>query len=158
MKYTLYHIKGLKWGMTERTLKQRFSDQDYRNKGLTSNDVCEIEIYYDENTAADREKELNLKDNYPWKDSQDWRILKKMSKNSPNTKKGVKFTDAHKSKLRKSNGGDNHSQLKLSSDIVKKIRKECALGMYTSGDISRIYNITIGHASNIISNRVWKNI
>ena len=79
--YTLYHLKGNKWGMTRRTLNQRFSDHDYRKKGLTINDVCETETYSDRDIAADRERELNLRDGYGWNKSGDYRIVTKRSRN-----------------------------------------------------------------------------
>ena len=72
MKYTLYHIKGVKWGMTTR-LKRRLRDQGY-----TISDCCEFEYYDDMDIAADREKELNLKFGYPWSDRTDFRITSKM--------------------------------------------------------------------------------
>ena len=73
MRYTLYHIKGVKWGMTER-LEARLKQQGY-----TISDCCEFEYYDDENIAADREKELNIKCGYGWNKQQDWRIAKKNS-------------------------------------------------------------------------------
>ena len=75
--YTLYHLKGNKWGMTRRTLEQRFSDKDYKKKGITVNDVCETETYFDKHTAADRERELNIRDGYSWNKSQDYRVITK---------------------------------------------------------------------------------
>ena len=73
-KYTLYHIKGIKWGMTTR-LKRRLRDQGY-----TIEDCCEFEYYDDIDVGADREKELNLKFGYPWSDRNDFRITSKNGK------------------------------------------------------------------------------
>jgi len=67
MKYTLYHIKGKKWGCTN-NLKKRLKRQGY-----SIGDVYETETYNDIDTAADREKVLNLKYGYPWCDTQDYR-------------------------------------------------------------------------------------
>ena len=93
--YTLYHLKGNKWGMTRRTLNQRFSDKDYRKKGLTINDVCETETYSDRDTAADRERELNIRDGYGWNKSQDYRIISKAGKIGGNNR-AAKLTDEEK--------------------------------------------------------------
>ena len=71
MKYTLYHIRGHKWGMTER-LEGRLKDQGY-----TISDCCEFEYYDDTNVAANREKQLNLRDGYGWNSSQDYRVILK---------------------------------------------------------------------------------
>ena len=71
-KYTLYHIKGVKWGMTTR-LKRRLRDQGY-----TISDCCGFEYYDDIDVGADREKELNLKFGYPWNDRNDFRVTSKM--------------------------------------------------------------------------------
>ena len=73
MKYTLYHIKGVKWGMTER-LEARLKQQGY-----TISDCYEFEYYDDMDTAADRERELNIKCGYGWNKQQDWRIAKNNS-------------------------------------------------------------------------------
>jgi len=90
-KYTLYHIKAVKWGMTT-DLKRRM-----RNQGYTISDCCEFEYYDDIDVGADREKELNIKFGYPWNDGQDYRIIMKAhSKTYTKTERvwnGRKFTE-----------------------------------------------------------------
>ncbi len=70
--YYIYHIKGVKWGCTKRSVKRRVWEQGY-----TLNDVCEIVEQSDINIASDLEKELNIRDGYSWNDSQDYRVILK---------------------------------------------------------------------------------
>ena len=71
--YSLYHIKGIKWGCSKR-LHQRL-----KNQGYTINDVCEVIEVSDIDTASDMERELNIRDGYIWNKSQDYRRIKKMA-------------------------------------------------------------------------------
>jgi len=59
VKYYLYHIKGVKWGMTKRTVKRRVWEQGY-----TLNDVCEIIEISDIDTASNMEDTLNIRHGY----------------------------------------------------------------------------------------------
>jgi hypothetical protein len=70
--YYIYHIKGVKWGMTN-NLQRRLEQQNY-----TSADEVIEEADLDK--AADLEKELNLRDGYPWNDTQDYRVISKLAK------------------------------------------------------------------------------
>jgi hypothetical protein len=67
--YYLYHIKGVKWGMTN-DLKRRLYQQGYN-----LSDVCEIIEKQNIDEGADLEKELNIKYGYPWRDDQDYRNI-----------------------------------------------------------------------------------
>jgi DNA-binding transcriptional MerR regulator len=69
--YYLYHIKGVKWGMTE-NLKKRL-----RQQGYNLSDVCEIIEKQNIDEGADLEKQLNIKYGYGWNKQQDYRIVKK---------------------------------------------------------------------------------
>jgi hypothetical protein len=57
--YYLYHIKGVKWGMTKRTVKVRVREQGY-----TLDDVSEIIEELDMDTASDLENKWNIRDGY----------------------------------------------------------------------------------------------
>ena len=70
--YYIYHIKGVKWGMTD-DLQRRLSQQGY----TSADNVIEEE---DIDKAADLEKELNLRDGYGWNPTQDYRIIVKLAK------------------------------------------------------------------------------
>lgn len=76
MKYTLYHIKGVKWGCTQRPIELRLKEQGY-----TLDDLHDTILVDDENDASDLEKELNIRDGYPWNDSQDYRVVSKARSN-----------------------------------------------------------------------------
>ena len=72
--YYLYHIKGVKWGCSK-NLSKRLKKQGY---SLT--DAYEIIEEDDLDKAADMEKVLNIRDGYPWRDDQDYRIITKAGK------------------------------------------------------------------------------
>jgi hypothetical protein len=57
--FYLYHIKGVKWGCTKRSVKRRVWEQGY-----TLNDVCEIIEKSDINIASKLEDEWNIRDGY----------------------------------------------------------------------------------------------
>ena len=128
MKYTLYHIKGVKWGMTER-LEARLRDQGY-----TISDCCEFEYYDDENIAADREKELNIKFGYPWSDGQDWRRVKGLS-------------------LKKI--GENNGRAKLTEQDVIQIRNKYKPRVYTLKMLCEEYNMSRDAMADILHRRNW---
>lgn len=67
MSYTLYHIKGKKWGCTN-DLKRRLFQQGYES-------ADELIIEEDLDKAADLEKKLNLEYGYPWNDGTDYRNM-----------------------------------------------------------------------------------
>ena len=66
MKWTLYHIKGIKWGCTNR-LKSRLREQGY-----TLNDVSQTMEFDNIQIASEWEKDLNIRDGYGWNDSQNY--------------------------------------------------------------------------------------
>jgi hypothetical protein len=64
--FTLYHIKGIKWGCTN-NLKERL-----RAQGFTEDDVCETIMVNDIATATQMEEQLNKRDMYGWNPSQNY--------------------------------------------------------------------------------------
>ena len=58
MKYTLYHIKGVKWGMTDNLIRR------LKAQGLGVADCCEFEYYDDIKIASQRELELQTQYGY----------------------------------------------------------------------------------------------
>ena len=75
--YSIYHIKGVKWGMTK-NLNQRLKQQGY-----ALSDVAAVIKEEDLDKAADLERELNLRDGYGWNSSQDYRkVLDFMNHNN----------------------------------------------------------------------------
>lgn len=64
MKYTLYHIKGVKWGCSNNLIK-RLEEQGY-----TLDDVDEVISCDDLDLVSEYEKYLNIRDGYNWSDSQ----------------------------------------------------------------------------------------
>jgi len=93
VKYYLYHIKGVKWGMTKRTVKRRVWEQGY-----TLNDVCEIIEISDIDTASDLEQQLNIRDGYKnqiHSYKKYIHLYKKLHTYSPLSKKGHKKSQTH---------------------------------------------------------------
>ena len=66
MKWTLYHIKGVKWGCTNRLIYR------LKEQGYTLDDVFETIEYDDIQTASEREEEFNIRDGYGWNKSQNY--------------------------------------------------------------------------------------
>jgi hypothetical protein len=64
--YTLYHIKGIKWGCTN-ALKERL-----RYQGFTEDDVYETIEVDDIVLATQMEEELSKRDGYGWNPSQNY--------------------------------------------------------------------------------------
>jgi hypothetical protein len=96
IKYYLYHIKGIKWGCTKRSVKRRVWEQGY-----TLDDVCKIVEQSDIDIASDLEKEWNIRDGYSWDDSQDYRRVINMARNNltfESRSKGGKTAGANKVK------------------------------------------------------------
>jgi hypothetical protein len=145
--YTLYHLKGNKWGMTHRTLEERFSDKDYKSKGLTVNDVCETETYSDEHTAADRERELNIRDGYGWNISQDYRIITKRSRNGGLNTPHHRFSDMGKSA--------KYTLRKLDYEIAQYIRNQYATGKYTQKRIGQCFGVSQNSIMRILKNKTY---
>lgn len=76
--FTLYHIKGVKWGCTN-NLKERL-----RAQGYTESDVCETIEVVDIITATQMEEELNKRDMYGWNPSQNYiRVVRAGRKRGP---------------------------------------------------------------------------
>ena len=72
--YTLYHIpKRKEWGCTKH-LKRRI-----KTLGYELSDIIEIINIPDLNTAADMERELNIKYGYGWSERHDYRVVTKLA-------------------------------------------------------------------------------
>ena len=67
MKYTIYHIPGVKIGCSKR-IENRIKEQKFNEYEI-------LEVHTDINTASLREKELNIQYGYQWDNTQDYRIL-----------------------------------------------------------------------------------
>ena len=182
MKYTLYHIKGLKWGCTRRTLKQRFSDRDYRNVGLTVDDVCETEVYDDMKIASDREYELNTLNNYKGQLCKYSDFIDKYEKlhtfspmNKPHTKTKEHRKNISKARLANptinnpkgnpeklllyaSKPGESNGNSKLIESQVKDIRKKYASKKYSQYKLAKIYNVSKQQIRRIVNRESWKHI
>ena len=137
MKYTLYHIKGVKWGMTC-NLNKRLSAQGY-----TKNDCCEFEYYNDVDIAADREKELNVKFGYPWSDAQDWRRVYKM----------VKDTHSFRAQI-----GEKNPRSKLKAEDVLSIRNKYIPFKYTIKMLANEYSVSNDTIKDILDFTSWKHL
>ncbi len=72
--YSLYHIKGIKWGCTKK-LENRLKKQGYK-----ISDVVELIQFDNIDDASDMEKTLNLQYGYYWNDTQDYRIITNCAK------------------------------------------------------------------------------
>ena len=81
--YQLYHIKGVKWGCSKNLVKR------LKSQGYTLTDAYEIIEISDLDEAADMEKELNIRDGYPFRDDQDYRVILNAGKHSYKNKKRV---------------------------------------------------------------------
>jgi hypothetical protein len=105
--YNLYHIKGVKWGCTKRSVKRRVWEQGY-----SIDDVCEIIEIKDLKEASNMEDNLNIKFGYkrdPNKyNERDYSYLASLS---PLTKKD------------KSKGGKTAGKNKVNSGLWKEIQK-----------------------------------
>jgi hypothetical protein len=77
MTYYIYHIEGVKIGCTK-NVKTRMSRQKNPNYTI-------LETHDDINTAANREKELNIQYGYKWNDGQDYRAITKITGRSKDT-------------------------------------------------------------------------
>ncbi len=66
--FTLYHIEGKKWGMTEQKLERRLWQQN-----LKIDDVSNVITCGNLDMAADMERDLNIRDGYGWNESRDYR-------------------------------------------------------------------------------------
>ena len=98
MKYTLYHIKGVKWGCTDNIIRR------LRQQGYGVADCCEFEYYDDINIASRREEELNKKFGYE-NQHQDYRQISRIAR-LPKTREAVlkshegrTITKEHKEKI-----------------------------------------------------------
>ena len=79
--YTLYHIKGKKWGCTKQKLSRRLWEQS-----LSLSDVCETILVETEEKASRLEEELNKKFGYPWKKSETYSNMISMLKKGRSNK------------------------------------------------------------------------
>ena len=64
MKYTLYHIQGIKWGCSNDLINR------LKYQGYTLDDVSELISCDDLDLVSEYEKYLNLKEGYKWSDGQ----------------------------------------------------------------------------------------
>ena len=108
--FYLYHIKGKKWGCTKH-LKRRLKVQ-----GFEMSDVAEIIEVLDKNTAAEKEKKLNLDFGYRWSDREDYRVVTKITKS---------FTNKARSK-----GGKIQSSKIIVCPHCRKIGKGMIMGRW----------------------------
>ena len=164
--YTLYHLKGNKWGMTRRTLEERFSHIEYKKKGITVNDVCETETYSDKDTAADRERELNIRDGYGWNKSQDYRVIIKRS-----VKGGLTLSKERASEMGKKSKPTakqiqnvlDYAKTKreMNYDQAEYIRTQYKRGNDIFGNritlhrLGKVFNVSHVPISNIIHNKTY---
>jgi hypothetical protein len=111
--YSLYHIKGEKWGCSKELTVR------LRNQGYTLNDVCEVIEILDIDEAADKERYLNIRDGYGWNESQDYRKVSIR-------RIGTKHKNETKEKLSKIKIGklSNHFGYKHSEESKQKIKEK----------------------------------
>jgi hypothetical protein len=72
--YTLYHIPGVKWGMTIRKVERRLWEQNY-----SINNVDRIITCGNEDMAAAMEEQLNIEYGYGWKKSENYKHITKIA-------------------------------------------------------------------------------
>ena len=155
MKYTLYHIRGKKWGMTTR-LKKRLSEQGY-----TLDDVCETVGVHDKDYGADLERELNIRDGYGWNSSQDYRRLETLYKNIDYSKIKIDYSKIdHK--------GEKNGRAKITADDVRYIRKhyyptknqftKIPKGYCNAQTLAKKFGLHHGIIRNIALGNHWKHI
>lgn len=151
--------------MTENLIR-RLKQQGY---GVA--DCCEFEYYDDMNLAADREKELNLKFNYPWSDAQDWRRVYKMvkaslspkaMKNRSKSQTGKTHSEDVRIRISKTRSGqrvgENGPNNKLTSQDVLDIRSRYKPKVYTLQMLADEYNISKVMVGKIVRRERWTHI
>jgi hypothetical protein len=72
--YTLYHIKGKKWGMTVRKVERRLWEQGY-----SISDCDRIITCGNIDMSSDMERELNIEYGYSWKKSEYYKNITKLA-------------------------------------------------------------------------------
>ena len=176
MKYTLYHIKGVKWGMTKRTLKQRLKEQGY-----TISDCCEVEYYDDIDVASNREIELNKLCGYKNQIHAYEKYIKyyeNLHKYSPMNRLGHVKSKEHRENISKakkgkptnhkgnpehilpyaSKPGELNGNATINETIVKYIRAQFTTGKYAKNRIAQALGITNKIVYDVISYKSWKHI
>jgi len=165
MKYTLYHIKGRKWGMTDQ-LQTRLKMQ-----GLKLSDCCEFEYYDNVDIGANREKELNLRDGYGWHKAEDYRRVCEMARSSltpqalinrSNSQMGHMVSEETKRKIGNSRSGkrvgEDGPNPKLTELQVLEIRSKYIPKLYTCNKLAAEYDISNVMISKIINRKRWTHI
>lgn len=115
--YYLYHIKGVKWGMTRRGLKVRLKEQGY-----SLDAVCEIIEETDMIVASDLEEKLNIRDGYKQQAHPYKKYIKyyeKLHTHSSACKKGFVKTEEHKQNISKSKKGKKINWNPLTQNNLK---------------------------------------
>lgn len=146
MAYTLYHIKGKKWGCTKsRRLSARLAAQGY-----TIDDVYEFEKYDDIYEASNRELELQRRDGYPVDTHPYWKVVN-MATTTGRKAGGKKGGKAMK--------GRRSNRAKLDDRQVRFIRKWCRPnGHCTQQRIANLFGINRVSISDIIQYKSYKDV
>lgn len=161
MKYTLYHIKGFKWGCTE-DIDRRLYQQGYK-----LSDCCEFEYYDDIHEASKREAELNKICGYD-NQHQYYAQIVKVAR-LPKTREAVlkshigrTISDEHKKILSKTHKGKyNGSKSKrsvLTESQVLEIRDKYKPFVYTTKKLANEYNVSEPTIQSIIYRKTWRHI
>lgn len=111
--YSLYHIKGVKWGCTK-NLEKRL-----KNQGYSISDLDRLITVGNIDKAAEMEKELNLEYGYKWDNSLEYKRVCSMA-----SKGGINVHKKHPDmayKLGSTNGKENgiKSRYKLQKIVLQ---------------------------------------
>jgi len=117
--YTLYHIKGKKWGCTKRKLSKRLWEQK-----LSIKDVCDVITVNTKEEADKLEEALNKEYGYGWKSSESYCNMLKVGSL---VKKHRGFTEEERLKGAKKGG-----KAAVDSGQLKSV---CSMGGKVGGKI-----------------------
>jgi hypothetical protein len=166
--YSLYHIKGVKWGCTK-NLEKRL-----KNQGYSISNLDRLITVGNIDKAAEMERELNLEYEYGWNTGQDYRHTQKMGTVGGNTKSILRSEKASITgkktgpinvhimlAKRPSVKGEGNSRATLTNNDVISIRNEYPLykskyGLYSI--LAEKYNTTTRVIQKIIRKETWKHI
>lgn len=183
-EFTLYHIKGKKWGCTCR-LTERLKEQGYK-----MDDVCETKSIIGILNADKLEEELNKKFGYPFNKSQSYLTVYyrrvKGTKDAwdrgvynhidfkPNKQTLKKLSDASKEMWKdptrklKNFRGTKHPQSKFTEEDIRYIRKisypaknqntKAPKGKLTSTQLAKKFNCSRYIITNIMSGKTYKSV
>ena len=146
MKYTLYHIKGVKWGMTCNLIDR------LRRQGYTISDCFEFEYYDDEHIASNREMELNIKFGYKNQTHDYRKVTALRKKHTPDT--NIKISKTRSGQKVGEDGPNN----KLTSKDVLDIRNRYKPNVYTMQMLADEYNVSKVMIGKIIRKERWKHL